>query len=396
MSKSRYQIAHVLPWPGVGGVERATLRIAQAVTGSEFKHVAFCLKGATPVREMFETAGFETVEYEAAEPSYRHPKDYLRASWQLARQFRANAIDLIACADMLAGYRTSLAARLARVPLVCHVRGRFEDLTRRDRSFLRGIKKFVFVSHNTWESFGHKVSPRHGAVIYDGVDISEGVGSAEAESVRTEFDIPHDAKIIGMVARVAPAKDYPTLIRAAARIARVNPHVRFLIVGEHSGVEQYREHYEEVKGWLAEHAVASHFIFTDFRTDVTRMIAAMDIFVLSTHSEGLPLVIMEAMAQGVPVVATRIGGIPEIITDGETGLLHQHGDDAQLAAQLLSLLEDDGRRGMIGEAGRRFVKTNFSRERFSEEMTHFYREMLGLDHRVVEDGVKRRQLVEDV
>lgn len=394
MSKSRYQIAHVLPWPCVGGVERATLRIAQSVGGDEFHHIAFCLKGASPVREMFEAAGFETVEYEAAEPSYRHPKDYLRASWQLARQFRNSKIDLIACADLLAGYRTSLAAHLARVPLVCHIRGRFEDLTQRDRSFLRGIKKFVFVSHNTWQSFGHRVSPRHGTVIYDGVDISE--GSAEGASVRREFDIPQDVKIIGMVARVAPAKDYSTLIRAAARIVNVNPRVRFLIVGEHSGVEQYREHYEEVKRLLVENNVASHFIFTDYRDDVPRMIAAMDIFVLSTHSEGLPLVLLEAMAQGTPVVATRIGGIPEIITDGETGLLSPHGDDARLAAQLLSLLEDGGHAQTIGEAGRRFVKANFSRERFSKEMTRVYREMVGLNNHVAEESVERRRWVEDV
>jgi glycosyltransferase involved in cell wall biosynthesis len=396
MPESRHNIAHILPWPCVGGVERATLQTAQAMSSDEFNHIAFCLKGATPVREMFEAAGFETVEYEAAEPSYRHPKEYLRASWRLAGKFRSNKIDLVQCADLLAGYRTSLAASLARVPLVCHIRGRFEEVTRRDRSFLRGVKKFIFVSRNTWQTFGHKVSTRHGTVIYDGVDIVEVEDEEAKVSVRAEFGISDEAKIIGMVARVAPVKDYLTLIRAAARIKAVDPRVRFLVVGEHSGVEQYREHYEEVKEWLAEHDVARQFIFTDFREDVSRLIAALDIFVLSTHSEGLPLVIMEAMAQAKPVVATRVGGIPEIIKDGETGLLFSHQDDAQLAARLLSLLEDDRLARKIGEAGRLFVKANFSKERFSEEMARLYREMLRLNHLAADNVGKRRSLVEDV
>ncbi|MCA1557044.1 MAG: glycosyltransferase, partial [Acidobacteria bacterium] len=140
-----------------------------------------------------------------------------------------------------------------------------------------------------------------------------------------------------------------------------------------------------------------HFIFTDFREDVSRLVAAMDVFVLSTHMEGLPLVILEAMAQGRAVVATNVGGIPEIILDEETGLLYPHGDDVKLAAHLLSLLRDEERRERLGRSGCEFVKSNFSRESFVQGMTSLYREVLGMKQVAVEREREQRSaaLLED-
>lgn len=379
MPKLRYQIAHIMPWSSVGGTEHGTLRIAQATKGEEFQHIAFHVEEASAIREMFSSAGFETAAYHAFEPSYRHPGAFLRNSFQLAREFRRKKIDLIHCADLLAAYHVGLAGRLARLPVLCHIRCRFDKLSRRDKSFLKTVNKFVFVSHDAWRNFAYLVPLQRGVVLYDGIEISDAIveDRETTMSVRHEFGIPASAKVIGMVARVAPAKDYPTLAKAAARIITVERDVRFLIVGDHSQVSNNREHYEEVKRMLADCGVSPYFIFTDHRDDVTRMISAMDIFVLSTHTEGLPLVILEAMAQAKPVVATAVGGIPEIVKDGETGLLYPHGDDALFAEQLLSLLQNESRAANLGTAARQFVKTNFTKERFGMEITNVYREMLG-------------------
>jgi glycosyltransferase involved in cell wall biosynthesis len=233
-------------------------------------------------------------------------------------------------------------------------------------------------------------------VIYDGIKVQETDERAQ-QSVRAEFNIPPDAKIVGMVARIAPAKDYPTLIRAAARVCALQPNVRFLIVGEHSGVEAYREHFEEVSRLIEEHNLAPYFIFTDFREDVQRLTAAMDVFVLSTHMEGLPLVILEAMAQGRAVVATDVGGISEIVKHGETGLLYPHEDDEKLAIHIISLLEMEDICERIGRDGCEFVKANFGQERFVLGMTSLYREVLGLRQGSVErERTGNAALVEDV
>lgn len=395
MPETRKTIAHIMPWPCVGGVELATSRMAEWVEGDEFKSIAFCLKDARGVRQMFEHKGIEVIEYEAAEPSYRHPKDYVRASRQLARKLREQKIDLVHCADLLAAHRSTLACTLARVPVISHIRGSFEEISRRDRSFLLPVKRFIFVSENTRRAFGHRLGAERGAVVYDGIDVKERDECAR-QSVREEFSIPTDAKIIGMVARIAPAKDYPTLIRAAARIIAADASVRFLIVGEHSGVAAYREHFEEVKCLLEESKLSSYFIFTDFREDVQRLTSAMDVFLLSTHMEGLPLVILEAMALGRAVVATDVGGIPEIVRHEETGLLSPHGDDETLATHLVSLLNDGKKRERLGCAGFEFVKENFSREQFVLNMMRLYRGVLGIKQASAKSARASAALVEDV
>ncbi len=376
MQKSHYNIAHMLPWKSVGGTELATLRIAQGVKGEEFRNTIFHFSDADVIGEMFAEEGFETAVYQAVEPSYRHPKNFLRASYSLSQEFRRKNINLVHCADLLAAYYTALAGRMAGVPVLCHIRNRFAELSRRDKSFLFAVNRFAFVSHDTWKHFGYKVSARRGVVVYDGIETTATNVAEAKESVRRKYGISENAKVIGMVARVAPQKDYATLIRAASRIIAADKNVRFLIVGDYSGAATLREHYEEVKLMLAASDVARYFIFTDFQSNVVQFFDAMDIFVLSTHFEGLPLVILEAMAQGKPVIATAVDGIPEIVRHEKNGLLHRHEDDAQLSEQILALLRDEALAKRLGEAGRQAVKTDWSRERFASDMKNLYCQML--------------------
>jgi glycosyltransferase involved in cell wall biosynthesis len=213
-------------------------------------------------------------------------------------------------------------------------------------------------------------------VIYDAVDVSNSDTSEDDAAVRREFGIPDGAVVIGMVARVAPVKDYFTLADAAAQVLACHPDTRFLIVGDNSLEELNRNHYAEVVKKLNELGIADRFIFTGHRTDVPRLIAAMDLFVLSTHREGFPLSILEAMAMGKPVVATSVGGIPEIVTNGVTGYLHQHGNSQELADALLRLIEnpEDARR--MGATARENVLQNFSRQKFADEIAQTYLDVM--------------------
>jgi glycosyltransferase involved in cell wall biosynthesis len=153
------------------------------------------------------------------------------------------------------------------------------------------VNRFAFVSQNAWECFGVKVGTSRGSVIYDGFDFVEVAGETAQRDVRREFGIPEDARIVGMVARIARQKDYETLVRAAARVVEARPAVRFLVVGDHEGQPDYRLHYGEVLAMVAEAGLTRHFIFTGHREDVVRLLAAMDVHVLCTHSEGFALAV---------------------------------------------------------------------------------------------------------
>jgi glycosyltransferase involved in cell wall biosynthesis len=373
----RRRIAHIIPWPSVGGSELAQMRLARAVEGNEFTSIAFCLPNAAPVREMFEREGIPVREYEATEPSYHHPREYVRTSLALARQLRIERVDLVHFADVFAAHRGTLAAVLARVPAITHVRNSFpETPSRRDASFLLPIRRFVFVSVDAMHTFGHTVSAQRSTVLYDGISPVTPDPDG-ARSVRAEFSIAPDAPVIGMIARVAPQKDYPTLIRAAAILKRTHSSVCFLIVGQHSVVSTYAEHYRDMRRLIGELGLSDQFIFTDHRTDVDRFISAMDICVLSTHREGMPLVILEAMAHSKPIVATSVGGIPEAVRHGETGLLVPHGDAEALASELARLLDDRELASRLGEGGGRLVEGEFSLANFASRGRALYRSLLG-------------------
>jgi glycosyltransferase involved in cell wall biosynthesis len=369
------RIAHILPWPSVGGTEAATMRLARAIEGDEFSSVAFCLRGAQPVRALFEEAGIPVVEYEAAEPSLRHPWPFLRSSIALARQLRAADVSLVHAADILAAHRSSLAVILARLPFITHVRGRFPDLSRRDRIFLIPVRRFVFVAQDTWRVFGHRVPDDRGEVLYDGIDVRHG-GAGAGDAVRRELGISPSAPVIGMVARVAPAKDYDTLIRAAAIVVSRHPDAKFLVVGQHSGVREYEQHYRLVRRLIDERALSGQFIFTGHRADVDRLLDAMDVCVLATHGEGLPLGLLEAMAVGKPVVATAVGGIPELVQHEQTGLLVLPSDHDALARALSRLLGDPSYARMLGASGRAFVERDFGHASFVARLRALYSRVL--------------------
>lgn len=376
MSRRRNNIAHILPWPSVGGTEHATLRLARAVAPRYLSKV-FCLDGATNVSKLFSDHGFETFSYHPIVPSYRQINRFLRDSYRLAQEFKHHEVGVIHCADILAGYHAAVAGRIAGLPVLCHVRNRYANLAARDAMFLRAVSKFIFVSRDTRNTFGMRLPAGRAEIIYDGISISPTANDSRAtkearDAVRSEFGLPPATKLVGMVARVAAQKDYETLAKAAALISPAHPDVRFMIVGDNSLETVHRDHYERVMATLTSLGVESRFVFTGFRADVSRMIAALDVFVLSTHFEGFPLVILEALAHQKPVIATAVDGIPEIIVNDVTGLLSPPRDEVALAAQMDAVLQSEELACRLGAAGRDSVERNFTSERYAASMLDLY------------------------
>lgn len=374
------RVAHILPFPGIGGTEHATLRIAQALTPYNFESVIVCLEDTHELRTFFGQAGFPIITVPAPQPSIRRGLSFLQSAAALAAQLRSLDIQLVHCADALAGYHASFAGALARIPVLCHIRNRHPDMTRRVRFYLRAVNHFAFVSRNTWEHFPIPVTERRGTVIYDGIepvpDEALRSGAGAAAKIRAEFGISSDTRLIGMVARVSPQKDYETLIAAAARIVTAHPDTRFMVVGDYSGGDINRAYYAKLRVLLENSGMDRFFVFTGYRSDVPQFLNAFDVMVLSTHQEGLPLVLIEAMARGLPVVATAVDGIPELIEDGVNGLLYSHENSFALAEKLSYLLDHPQARVSLGNRGRQTVDQKFTVGKFAASVAELYQKLL--------------------
>jgi glycosyltransferase involved in cell wall biosynthesis len=341
-----------------------------------FRHVAFCLHDAIALRNSFEKAGIETIAYSPPEPSLRHVGRYFKESLIVARQIRQAKADIVHFADEKAAYHNSLAAFLARSRTVCHIRTTIPHFNLRQRLCLLPVHSFVFVSKEAKRSFALSLPDNKARVIYDWAEVSNADMTESNAVVRRELGVPHDCKLIGMVARVAPVKDYFTLASAAAEVLRRYPNTRFVIVGDNSLVELNRQHYSEVVQELNKLGIADKFIFTGHRSDVSRLISAMDISVLCSHREGFGLCLVESMAMGKPVVATLVGGTPEIVTENVTGFLHRHGNSKELADALLRLINNPEEARRMGATAREHVLQNFSRQRFADEIARTYLDVM--------------------
>lgn len=211
--------------------------------------------------------------------------------------------------------------------------------------------------------------PRHKIkVIHNGIHFNHFRDNHTSLTFKEKWHIPQNRIVIGTVARMAPQKGLSVLVKAAKSLVN-NYNVHFLLVGD----GPLREELEE-KTRLA--SISSYFTFTGMINDIARAYAAMDIFVLPSITEGLPLTILEAMAFSLPVVATFVGGVPEVIEDGVCGFLVPPGNHGELCAKIACLVEQPGLRDGFGRRGRQRVHNKFGASKMIQETKAVYYHLL--------------------
>jgi glycosyltransferase involved in cell wall biosynthesis len=370
------KVLHVMPFPGIGGTEVATRRIADAVRPFGVQSAALLLRPTDDQVAYFEQAGVPCFT-DVVRPEPSLVREAPRFARETARVARLCAdFDIVHCSDIQAAYSVAAAGRLARRPVLCHIRNREAKIPARNRVFIGLANHFAFVSEDTRSRFLMRVPRRRTSVLYDGVDIPDLPDPARraviAAEVRAEFGLPPDAVVAAMFARVNPQKDYDTLVRAVARLREAHPKLRILVVGDNDRVPLNRQHFAKVQAMAAAEGVLDRFVFAGFREDTARLMQAADLCVLCTHFEGLPLVLIEAMAAGRPCVATAVDGVPEALVDGETGLLHPHGDAAGLADAIGRLLGDREAAARLAANARADAQRRFAQQRFARDAYALY------------------------
>jgi len=268
-----------------------------------------------------------------------------------------------------------MAARLAGVPrAICAIRNTVEDMPWHHRlvnRWLAGWTSYVTVNADA----ERRSFVAHGGIpdakirtIHNGIEVSTEAPSLNG-TYRREWGIPDQAPIVAMIARLAPQKDHRTFLEAAQRVARAVPDAQFLLVGDGPRRAQ-------VEQWVAELGLAGRTRMLGARRDVRQLLGSVDICVLATHFEGCSNTLMEAMAAARPVVATNVGGNPELVVDGVTGFLVPPKDPDALGAAIQRLLTDKASATAMGVRGRARMAEQFSMDAVWAKTAALYAELL--------------------
>lgn len=206
--------------------------------------------------------------------------------------------------------------------------------------------------------------------VYTGIDLSRYTADAEAAAgLRAELGLPESVPLIGTVAILRRKKGHAELLDAVPRVLTKFPDAHFVFAGD--GPQQ-----ENLERRIAELNLQGHVHLLGLRRDVVNILKALDLFVLPTHQEALGTAFMEAAAMGVPAIGTRVDGVPEVLADGETGLLVPVNDSNAIADAINALLADPERRRRMGEAAQKRVQRMFSRNVMVEGMVALYRKLV--------------------
>lgn len=240
-----------------------------------------------------------------------------------------------------------------------------------DKRCLRKYDRVLCVSDDLYDAcLDSGVSPKKCQVVYNGIDTLQNRRTLPADGAKTQLGFPADRFTIGAVGRLSAEKGFDVLIHSVGRLIAAGHNLQLLIAGE--GDDRPR-----LEALIQSQSDPGRFQLLGHRNDIPELFQAMDAFALSSLREGLPNVLLEAMAFEVPVVATRIAGVPRVVQDGENGLLVEPGQQDALTAALQRLLREPELRPRFAREGRQTIEQNFSFERRMQHVAAIYDELLG-------------------
>jgi len=318
---------------------------------------------------------------------HRRPGIDWKCAFRLAAFLREQRVQLVH-AHQYTPFFQALLARLAyrRPPIVFTEHGRHYPDTRSsrrvafNRALLRGDDRLIAVGESVRNALvlNEGLPEERTETIYNGVPLQRFLSVRSDESlrseVRKELGVFSDDYVVVQVARLNELKDHATALRTARRLRDAGVPVRLVLAGE--GPERPR-----LERLVAEIGLTSNVQFLGTRSDIPRLLAGADALLLSSVSEGIPLTLIEAMAAGVPVVSTDVGGVAEIVEHGISGLLTDSGDDVGLARALDELWREPEKAGNLADCGTRRAVERYSLESMHQAYVGVYDEMLGMKER---------------
>jgi sugar transferase (PEP-CTERM/EpsH1 system associated) len=368
------RVLHVIDRLDMGGTEYVMLKVMKGLEGEEFESRVCAARGFN--EDLAHLQEWREKIFVAGQP---------RSGFQLLvlplrrimREFRPHIVH----SRNWGAIEAVPAARLAGVPVAIHSEHGYipemvHGLPRRQRWIRRGSYAMADALFTVTEELRRYharqagIEPERFRVIRNGVDTDRfAPRAAKRQEIRASLGIPPSAFVAGIVSRLVSIKDHPTLFRAAEELASRKMDVRVVVAG--SGPE--RERLEAIVN--SSPLLAGRIMFLGAQDNVAELLNAFDVFVLPSLTEGMSNTILEAMATGLPVLATRVGGNPELVEDRVTGMLFTPGDAEKLSAQMDILLGDEVLRARYGAEARRRAVADFSLDRMLANYRDLYFEL---------------------
>ncbi len=360
------KVLHVIETLDFGGAEKVVVDLVRATTG-RCEPAICCVKHSGALAQRLGT-NVRVFTLDTPEGN-----DF-SVPWKLKRLVREHGFELMHSHLWGVFLESALAAKLAGVPLVHTVHGNYaaygEGWQARTKLALRhGLERTVAGWHQRIVTVSHSIrdyvvgtigiSAKHVETVHNGVE-------ARAPAAVATATLRHGNTFI-TVGRLAAVKNQAMMLRAFARVHAAWPAARLQLVGD--GPDR-----ADLQTLASELGVSSQVEFLGFRDDIGELLAAADVFLMSSRYEGVSIAILEAMRAGLPTVGTRVGGIPETIEHEQSGLLVADDDEPAFAAAMLGLLQDAPRRAALGLAAARRQQEAFSLEAAAERYLQIYSE----------------------
>jgi len=371
VTESRVRVVYMAHTFAVGGAEEMVLNLVQHLP-PRFQPVVCCIHDAGPIGEEIRKTG-TPVSVLGLTPGLRRPGDLNG----IRRYLRDQRPAILHTSLLTASLYGRLAALLEHVPVVIgtevniYERKRWHHILA-ERLLMRGTDRVIASARSVREFYARQVhaDPEKVDVIYNAVDwnaLRPAEQPGTRERMRTSLGLSTDMKVAGVIARPTEQKGHRFLFEALAAPPLADVHL--LVVGD----GELREALRVDAGRLG---LASRVHFLGARRDLGELLAAVDVFVMPSLWEGLPLSLILAMGAALPVVATSVAGIPEVVVDGDAGWLVPPGDSAALARALTDVFADPARAASIGRAARDWVRPRFGVEEYVNAVAGLYDRLL--------------------
>jgi glycosyltransferase involved in cell wall biosynthesis len=352
-----------------GGTQRHLLEVLRLIDRSRFTPIVISAKGTGPLGALVRAAGVELVELQLG-PSMVS-RDFLRCVREATDVLRAHRVSVVQYFEWRAGLIAIAAARrVGGCRLVAARRS-----VPKERGVQRALAELVVRVADRIVVNAEMLRPSGGAgprtdVIPSGVDTDRFAPGRDRAAAKTRLGLTPDTVVIGTVGRLEPRKGTDTLLDAVAALGAEHPHAALVVIGEGPLRPELVARAERL-------GIAARVRFLGDRADVDEVLAALDLFVLPSRTEGMSNALLEAMAMALPVVATAVGGTPEVIADGRSGVLVAADDPAAMAAAIGRVLVDPARGRGLGEAARTVVEERYGARGMVRRLEEIYAKVAG-------------------